>query len=76
MAEPTPTPVTTPFVPTVATVATAVLALVHTPPVVASPNVIAAPEMDTLDGPVIAAGEDGTGLTVIVAKALQPLLNE
>jgi hypothetical protein len=45
------------------------LLALHTPPVIASPNVITEP-MQTADRPVIAAG---TGFTVIVLVAVQPV---
>ena len=63
---PVDTPVTTPPVPTVAIEGTVLL---HTPPAVASDNVVVVP-IHTLTGPdgVMAAG---VGLTVTVVKAVQ-----
>jgi len=59
-------PVTMPAVPIVATV---VLPLLHTPPVVRSLNVVVAPG-HTLSVPVMI---NGKGFTVTVARAVQPV---
>ena len=70
---PCETPVTTPAIPTVAT---AVLLLLHTPPVVTSLSVVVLPAQ-TVGVPVIAAGVTGNEFTVtiFVADALpQPFV--
>ena len=64
VAEPAATPVTTPDV---ATVATIVFPLLHVPPAVASVSAMVEP-IHTLDGPEIAAMDDG--LTVMIFEAV------
>ena len=66
-ATPADTPVTDPVVPT--TVATSVLPLLHTPPLVTSFNIFDEPAQTTVT-PVIAAG---VGLTVIGVITKQPV---
>jgi hypothetical protein len=65
------TPVTTPVVET--TIAIAVLLLLHVPPEVASVRVMGAPLTETLDGPLMDAGAEGSATTLTNIVALHPL---
>jgi len=70
VAVPDATPFTTPEVLTVASV---VVELLHTPPVVASVNVVVLPTQTDLVPP-IAAGAEGNAYTVTVVVLVQPPL--
>jgi hypothetical protein len=71
VTEPVATPVTTPVA--AITVALAMLLLLQVPPLVASVSVIGEPLTDTLDGPPIEAGADGSATTLISMVARQPV---